>query len=304
MTKLKLNKGLISIGCDPELMIEDKTTGILMSAPDLLTGTKEAPQKVKGGAVHADNVNIEFNTKPAKSAKGFVDSIAMVLSETTMLVGNGNKLVVRASADFPSQALSHPDTQKFGCEPDFDAWKLRVNQIDDDATAKSFRSAGGHVHIGKTKISEKLLMDDYGRVRVVKMMDLFAGIISVILDSDPSSIKRRSLYGKAGAHRPKPYGVEYRSLGNFWIKSPELVRLIHDLTCYAVQACVADQDAEIIEAVGEEFIQDTINNSNRSDAKEIFKSFISNMLPDNILEEIKKLEGKEFDFYTEWKLTG
>jgi hypothetical protein len=39
---------------------------------------------------------------------------------------------------------------------------------------------------------------------------------------------RRELYGKAGAFRPKPYGVEYRVLSNRWLNSEALIRWVYN----------------------------------------------------------------------------
>ena len=77
-----------------------------------------------------------------------------------------------------------------------------------------------------------------GRVWTIRMMDLFVGIPSLIIDHDPTSVKRRDLYGGAGTHRIKEkYGVEYRSLSNFWFKSPKLTRLIYKLTRFTYEFC-------------------------------------------------------------------
>src|SRR3546814_1862742 len=51
---------------------------------------------------------------------------------------------------------------------------------------------------------------------LVKQLDWYLGLWSLGKDKDKV---RRSLYGKAGACRIKPYGVEYRVLSNFWIKN-------------------------------------------------------------------------------------
>lgn len=55
---------------------------------------------------------------------------------------------------------------------------------------------------------------------IIAHLDLFLGVPSILLDKDT---ERRKMYGKAGAFRSKPYGVEYRVLSNFWIANEELV---------------------------------------------------------------------------------
>jgi hypothetical protein len=44
------------------------------------------------------------------------------------------------------------------------------------------------------------------------------------------------LYGKAGACRYKTYGVEYRTLSNFWVLSTDLRREVWERTMAACQA--------------------------------------------------------------------
>ncbi len=299
----KTAEQIITVGCDPELMIIEKSTGHLKSAIKILRGRKDAPEDVAGGGkVHSDNVNLEFNTPPASSSKEFVGHIGQVLKESKRLVGENNMLLVRASSNFPADQLDDKEASEFGCEPDFDAWKMRINRPPKTAAASPFRTCGGHIHVGMTEKSKELLDDGMGKVRVIRTMDLIHGILSVILDSDPTSMERRALYGGAGAHRPKPYGVEYRSIGNFWVKSPELVALMHDLTVFAVQICLDNKDEALIKEVGEEKIRTTINASDKTTATSIFKECLSKILPKDILAKIKSLENKEFDFYKEWSL--
>ena len=69
-------------------------------------------------------------------------------------------------------------------------------------------------------------------------MDLFLGVPSVTLDSDT---RRRELYGKAGAYRAKDYGVEYRTLSNFWIWKDSLKDWVYDQTQKAVDFVASGQ---------------------------------------------------------------
>ncbi len=293
---------LIFVGCDPEVVIQERKTKKLKSAIRILRGRKHAPEKVDGGFVHSDNVNLEFNCPPATTSAGFIENIGKVIRESKRLVGEDNDLIVQASANFPEDELDDPEAKEFGCEPDYDAWKLRINKPPKDAAASPFRTCGGHIHVGFTDLSKDLLIPAKGKIRVVKMMDLFHGVLSVILDSDPTSMERRALYGGAGAHRPKEYGVEYRSIGNFWIKSPQLVKLMHDLTVFVVQLCIDNKDEALINSVGEEMIRTTINSSNKTEAKKIFVEVLCKVLSNDLIRQINTLEGKQFDFYREWSL--
>ena len=106
------------------------------------------------------------------------------------------------------------------------------------------------------------------------MMDLVHGIISTVLDNSEAAIKRRKLYGKAGCHRPTSYGVEYRVLSNFWMKSPQLVMLMDSLT-QDVLRFIRDKQAEgMIEEIGEKTIKNTINKGSVSKARKIVDNYL------------------------------
>ena len=97
---------------------------------------------------------------------------------------------------------------------------------------------------------------------VIKAMDLFLGVPSVLMDN---GIDRKKLYGKAGAFRSKPYGVEYRTLSNFWIFKPELIdwvwrnceRALGNLGAAAqashVEECINNNDAKLAQALINEY---------------------------------------------------
>lgn len=104
----------------------------------------------------------------------------------------------------------NPSAFEFGCEADFNALIGQKNPKPAAADA-GLRSAGGHLHFGQECID--LTNPDNQKIMAV-MCDYMHGLCSVILDSDN---RRRELYGKAGATRFKEYGIEYRTLSNFWI---------------------------------------------------------------------------------------
>jgi hypothetical protein len=299
-------EGCFVAGADPELMLVSPE-GSLVSAIPLIKGTKKRPLKVKGGAVQHDNVMAEFNVLPAKTSEEFEDNIRTVLGELARLV-SPNRLIVQAYAQFDEKLLEHPTARRFGCDPDFCAWPnedgiLSMNTIPSHKAEEPYRSAGGHFHIGFKKKTEEMLRDDFGKIEVVKMLDVFQGIPSVLLDPDPTAPERRQLYGTAGAHRPKPYGVEYRALGNFWLRHPGLVQLMYELADRAVELTYDGQSQAILTEVGQARVQSIINQSQARDAKRVVTTILKKYLPKKTFDAIRNnaIVPRE-DLYQAWRL--
>lgn len=212
---------VVSIGCDPELFLQD-ADGNIRSAIGKFGGTKEKPEPLKplgeGFAVQEDNILVEFNIPPAKDPTEFlahVDKTVKLLSLRAAKMGlsfaNGSAYSVSP------KELDHPKAKVFGCDPDFNAYTGAPNpkpRADDP----NLRSAGGHIAFG---FSEPL--DDNGKRFAVAMMDMVLGLPSLLVDEGE---KRKQLYGKAGAYRPKPFGVEYRTLSNFWLFKPKIIQAL------------------------------------------------------------------------------
>lgn len=205
-------------GCDPELFVKD-ANGRYVSAEGLIPGTKEEPFKVEGGAVQVDGMAAEFNIDPASEFKEFNSNIEKVLNKLQSFLPEGYSLDAVPYVRFDPEVFdAAPDKAKeLGCSPDFNAWTGEVNPPPAAPDDPYMRCASGHLHIGWTEDAD---LDDLQHVAncrdLVKQLDWFLGGWSVKIDTDPT---RRKLYGRAGACRYKPYGVEYRVLSNFWIVS-------------------------------------------------------------------------------------
>jgi len=289
-------EGCYIAGADPELMVVSPS-GSLVSAIDIgIPGTKKRPKRVSRGAIQRDNVMAEFNVAPSRTSEEFEENIRSVLRSLNRVV-RPYRLAVRASACFPEEALASNEARIFGCDPDFNAWTLTMNSIDGFAAEGSFRSAGGHFHVGGKESTSKVLDDPYGKVEIVKMMDIFMGVPSVIIDPDPTAPARRSLYGGAGAHRPKEYGVEYRALGNFWVASPSLVRLMYELADLVVRLTQEGESEDIVNLAKPSRVIDAINNSNMRKAHNVVQS-VKKYLPKHILTQLE--EKPEGDLYSNW----
>lgn len=208
-----------TIGCDPEFFLKQKDKYI--SAIGMIGGTKEKPRLLKreGFAILEDNVSVEFNIAPCHNHEEFIEGIQYVMNGLKKNLKNF-EFSQESAVYFDDDQLIHPQAKEFGCEPDFNAWTKQQNPRPCAADA-NLRSAGGHVHVGTVE----------DPIEVIRAMDLFLGVPSTKLD--PGTL-RRKLYGKAGCFRPKEYGCEYRTLSNFWIFSPEMIKWIYDQTQKAI----------------------------------------------------------------------
>lgn len=223
------------IGADPELFVQFADTKELISAHNLVPGNKLFPSKVPKGAVQPDGTSAEFNIHPASSAQEFTDNIREVLLSLQASVqsaalqkhpGREVELKVIPTAWFhPEYFKKLPAQAKvFGCSPDWNAWTQKQTQF--KGTRHPFRTGAGHIHIGWTNGADSL---DEGHwndcILAVQQLDCSLYFTSLLWDSDQ---QRRTLYGKMGAFRPKPYGVEYRPLSNAWVADPELHKFVFE----------------------------------------------------------------------------
>jgi len=295
----------MSIGTDPEFFIRDKKSGKFLNAETMFPGTKEAPHMMKSGAgLQTDNVCVEFASPVAKDGKDMVDKLQAVFGELINMLPKGTDLDVSPSAEFDDDQLQSDQSQLFGCSVSYNAWVLGENEPA-DASATNLRSCGGHIHIGKNENDgNDFLLEPFGKVDVVKMCDTFHGIISVILDNSEASVERRKIYGKAGDHRPTNYGVEYRTLSSFWLKSPNLVMLIDSLTQDVLKIIREGKHNEIINAISEDKIQMVINTGDVKTAEKILNNFLLEHLSVDTkyyLDECLKNSNK-YNFKKEWSL--
>jgi hypothetical protein len=227
----------ITIGADPELFLEREVNGLMMnsSAFGMIEGTKANPKKVKRGAVQVDGMALEFNINPAKSEAEFCYNVEQVMAHLRRMIPKEYQFKVEPHVYFSEKVLATQPEEalELGCDPDFNAWTGEENP-----TPKSndgLRTASGHVHIGWTKGQDP--RNPYhldACYLLVRLLDLHLGLPALLLD--PRGGTRRRLYGRAGAFRPKPYGVEYRVLSNFWIKSLPLTAWVYRQTRAAFEA--------------------------------------------------------------------
>jgi hypothetical protein len=231
---------VVSVGCDPEffLKVDDK----IVSAIPLFEGSKNDPRplieqfsnKELGTVIH-DNVAVEFTMPPCTDKITFGERIrairaAIIESAKTKLPAGVNvALDFGGSAVFPIKHLADPEAIKFGCDPDFSAWKWgEENPAPDISKVGNLRATGGHIHVGflpgASERVQDMLTDEFGKIVFTQLMDMSVGQVVANMERGNGNlvtrlIRRRTMYGAAGAFRPKPYGVEYRSPSSVWCRS-------------------------------------------------------------------------------------
>lgn len=214
----------VMVGCDPEMFL--KQAGEFVSAHGLIPGTKAAPHKVDRGAVQVDGMAVEFNIDPVTSSEDFVTSINRVIEQLQGML-TGYEIMPSPVAHFDEAYMkAQPEEAlELGCEPDYNAYNEGQANPRPDGNV-SFRTAGGHVHIGWTADAP---VDDPEHIEACIMLsrelDFYLGVPSLFWDMDD---QRRNLYGSPGAFRAKSYGVEYRSLSNAWLRREEFMTFVYN----------------------------------------------------------------------------
>lgn len=239
-------KATPTLGADPELFLLNNN-GEHVPVCGLVGGTKDKPVPLPscgpGFFVQEDNVMLEFNIPPARDAYAFLVSIDSAKTACLRLASEGYakslsppvkgaRIVGYSNSPehlFSADKLSHPNAQMFGCAPEFDAYSngMRVPPIDRrglvgttmGGAAGEWRTCGGHVHMGYVdclpfRVPEYVV----ARFADVALALRFAGY-------DTQTVRRTS-YGSPGRFRPRPYGIEYRTLSNFWVTNSRFIELV------------------------------------------------------------------------------
>lgn len=217
-----------TIGADPEAFVMQN--GKIISAIGLIGGTKENPRPMGDGFVQEDNVLAEFNIKPCEDEALFIYRIQTQIRDLqAFLRVNKRKLSFAPHHTFELEYLKSQGHKalELGCSPDLNAYTIKENPPPRGGET-GLRTASGHIHVG--------IKDYAGNVQqalnLVQAMDIYLGLPSITMDSDRL---RRTLYGKAGACRLKDYGVEYRTLSNFWLVNGQHISWAYNQTHKAAE---------------------------------------------------------------------
>lgn len=148
------------------------------------------------------------------------------------------------------------------CDPDYNVWLSgKPNTV--GRPSKTGRSAGGHIHVGYDGYNH--ITNDY----IVKALDLFISVPLVLMEPDN---KRKEMYGKAGAYRQQPWGVEYRSTSNYIFSSPELMKWAFNQVLEAVKFINNSSSRSLLD-YRTYMIVSTINSKDKDTAKELIRKY-------------------------------
>lgn len=231
-----VNGTTFKLGADPEVFLKDTNTGRYVGAlASGCVGTKEVPQFLhRGSSVQVDGMALEFNTNPTAYRDTFMEEVVSCKKTlvNTFLRHRSLRLVIKPTVDFDDEEWARQplEARILGCNADYSGWTLKSNPSPNRNV--KFRTGAGHIHVGwgaGFQISDDLLTVGGA---LAKEMDATVGVASLLYDGDT---RRRELYGRAGAFRPKSYGMEYRVLSNEWVKSRALIGYVYSRTSDAIK---------------------------------------------------------------------
>lgn len=291
----------VTVGCDPEFFIQkverrtkqvsdldrlfqeslsakkkdyrrsDSVDGVLPIC-GLVGGSKEKPRPLaelgEGYSVQEDGIACEFNIPPQDSPADFSAAVGNALRTIeSELQGKGfGRSYINAVELRPEWTQRHPNLLQIGCEPDYCAYdKIPAPRVLDMSKIGTIRGAGGHVHLGyPVKLCPPHI--------VARFLDCVLAIPT--LEDDPQG-NRRKFWGVAGLFRPKPYGIEYRTLSNFWIWSGILASHVsaHAIALiYGLQRNMVQWQA-FYNSTNWEAVDNCIYTENVSQARDLYTRF-------------------------------
>lgn len=228
-----MTKRIFTIGSDPEFFV--KREGIITSAAGKLGCSKEQKLILSDDVrLQEDNVLAEFDINPQVGFDAFNDNIRRGIELTNAVLKKHDMEIAEgiSSHIFTTAELESFDKSAFvfGCTPDFNAFTGQKNPSP-KSEDPGLRTSGGHVHIG---VTGSLNIDRNLQMMLGVLCDYYLSLPAVLLDKDT---RRKELYGKASAIRYKDYGIEYRSLSNFWVADESLRSLVYNQVDKVVQNC-------------------------------------------------------------------
>lgn len=223
-------------GTDPEFFFSWK--GKPLAAEKVLPDNglsaihREHKYKRRPHAIFVDGVQAELNTDAfanrATLINGMADAFASLRTHLKSLNDKSEPVTAlfTQSIKFDQRFLDNiiPKNRTWLSQPSFNVYGLIPENVNVDPKTYLKRIVGGHLHFGLFSPFFNEIEDH--RQRAVPLLDIFVGLMSVLLDRDPAAVERRKTYGLPGEYRLPAHGLEYRVLSNFWLRSPILAQMV------------------------------------------------------------------------------
>jgi hypothetical protein len=270
-------QGVTTIGSDPECFVVDKNekcipSYLFLKSKEENDRTLEHRPNIVGSSIPDsgnqsifwDGFQAEFNVCAKDCLSWVVDSTFLglkTLQQKARVLDPDAKLSLKTTLDIDQDVLDNalPEHVAFGCMPSSNAYGM--TGIKKDGREVSFRSAGGHIHLGLDNT------DEARNIEYVKALDKILGVACVSLFAKYDDPRRREMYGLAGEYRTPKHGIEYRTLSNAWLSHPLIMNLVFDIS----RRCISTVQNDVIQywdSTEEETIS-CINNCDVELAREI-----------------------------------
>lgn len=209
------------IGGDPELFVM-KGNGDVLPAWEFLRA------KSMKDDMYWDGVQAEFRASPRTCLVEYTNNLQFNLGNLMQAAVKKDRhaqmsrfsVVPVPEVILKNSALKYLE---FGCQPSISVYE-ELGEPSIDPRLLPVRFAGGHIHAG---IGEQV----YGpKIReAVYALDGILGVAAVGMAANMDDPQRRRFYGRAGEIRLPKHGLEYRVLSNFWLISPPIAYMVHEL---------------------------------------------------------------------------
>ena len=191
-----------SIGIEVELAVFKLRRPVVC---DFLPYTKEAPLEQGGTLYHKDASMFEIAMRPCTDGRGLDDAYVEAIEQAMSMLPEGMAFDLVPAVEYSDEELANdPYASVLGCGASENLYAGYVNMP--EAYPDNVRYAGMHINIqGEGRLSPHR----------VAALDATLGLKSVRdweQDYRAAIQRRRTVYGRAGEFRRKPFGIEYRTL--------------------------------------------------------------------------------------------
>jgi hypothetical protein len=273
-----------NLGCDPEFFFIKH--GEVVGSEKVIPSNGILSERGGGSKVVRDGVQAEVNPSPSTCRQTLAYNIASCFATIAKEIQKTGEIKVDFS-QVVKVTKEEMDTlgdkaKKLGCAPSLNTYRSKATIGVKDVENFMDRSGGGHLHFG---ITSKIV----DAKRLVPMLDLIVGNTCVMIDRDPANAERRKVYGRAGEYRLPKYGIEYRTLSNFWLRDYKLMSMVMGLGRTAISFISSDIkegyfEKKILKQVTRTNLKNAINNNDVELAKNNFAAIepiLVDMMPSN-----------------------